>query len=117
MGLPIGSLVSASISTAQPGLVIVMPTTGKITYWESITSAAALDLTRQQRCGLEGSVGGMLSGESVIQMVDAAPAGFILGFSSGRLALLSLRDTQGRPTVRVQIMQNHLSEGEVYLDR
>lgn len=105
--LPLGALVPASISSAEPGLVVVMPTTGKVTYWESITSAAALDLTRRQRSGLEASVGSMSSGESIVHLIDASPVGFMLGFSSGRIALLSLRDAQGRPTVRVQALQSH----------
>ena len=109
--LPLGALVPASISSAEPGLVMVMPTTGKVTYWESITSAAALDLTRRQRSGLEASVGTMSSGESIVHLVDASPVGFMLGFSSGRIALLSLRDAQGRPTVRVQALQSHFGGG------
>ncbi|KAI9787788.1 MAG: hypothetical protein M1816_007436 [Peltula sp. TS41687] len=105
--LPLVSLVAASISSAEPGLLVVMPSSGKITYWESITSAAAMDLTRQQRRGVEGSVGSMLSGEVVVQLVDAEPAGFILGFSSGRMASLNVRDNQGRPNVRVHMLRSH----------
>lgn len=103
---PLGALVTASVFPAEPGLVVVMPTTGKITYWDSITSAAALDLTRQQRRGVEGSVGSMLSGEHISHIVNAEPAGFILCFSTGRLAQLVLRDNQGKPTVRVQMLRN-----------
>ncbi|KAI9885276.1 MAG: electron carrier [Watsoniomyces obsoletus] len=109
--LPLGALATPSDASAEPGLVVVMPATGKITYWASITSAASLDLTRQQRSGLEGSVGSMFSGELIVQIVDVAPAGFVLGFSSGRLALLTLRDTQGRPAVRVQIMRSQVAGG------
>src|SRR6187402_653404 len=60
--LPLGSLVSASASSAEPGLVVVIPTTGKVTYWESIASAATLDLIRQQRNGVELTIPGILSG-------------------------------------------------------
>ncbi|KAI9849283.1 MAG: hypothetical protein M1837_004742 [Sclerophora amabilis] len=104
--LPLGSLVQASASAAEPGLVIVMPMTGKITYWESVSSAAAMDLIRQQRHGIEGSVGGLLSGETVVQMVSIEPAGFVLRFSSGRIALLSTRDAQRRPAISVQTLRN-----------
>ena len=103
---PLGALVPPSVSSAEPGLVLVLPTTGKIVFWESITSAASLDLTRQQRAGFEGSVGSMFSGDSIVQLVDVAPAGFVLGFGSGRLVLLSLRDSQGRPQIRVRTMRN-----------
>ena len=103
---PLGALVPPSISSAEPGLVLVLPTTGKLVFWESITSAASLDFTRQQRAGLEGSVGSIFSGDSIVQLVDVAPAGFVLGFGSGRLVLLTLRDSQGRPQIRVQTMRN-----------
>ncbi|KAI9851477.1 MAG: hypothetical protein M1838_003552 [Thelocarpon superellum] len=104
--LPLGALVTASTATVEPGLVVVMPSTGKITYWESITSAAALDLIRQQRLGVEGSVGSLLSGEVVVQVENAEPAGFTLSFSSGRIALLSLRDGHGRPAVAVTFLKH-----------
>ncbi|KAI1173116.1 Non-repetitive/WGA-negative nucleoporin C-terminal-domain-containing protein [Nemania sp. FL0916] len=108
--LPLGSLVSPSASCSEPGLVVVMPTSGKITYWESISSATALDFMRQQRTGVEGSVSGMFSGERVIEIVNAeAAAGFVLAFSSGRTSYLSVRDAQGRPKVSVQFLRTSLS--------
>ncbi|KAI9822746.1 MAG: hypothetical protein M1832_002979 [Thelocarpon impressellum] len=109
--LPLGSLVTASASDAEPGLVIVMPLSGKVTYWESITSAAALDLVRQQRLGVDGSVGSMMSGEVVIHVENAEPAGFILSFSSGRIALLAVRDGQGRPSVTSQFLKGSAITG------
>ncbi|RDL37912.1 Uncharacterized protein BP5553_05345 [Venustampulla echinocandica] len=102
--LPIGSLVSASASSLEPGLVVVIPTTGKIIYWESIASAATLDL-RLQRNGVELSIPGMLSGEKVIHILNAESAGFMLGFSSGRIAYMSVRDGQGRPALTVQFLR------------
>ncbi|KAH7026113.1 Nup133 N terminal like-domain-containing protein [Microdochium trichocladiopsis] len=107
--LPIGSLVSPSASSSEPGLVVVMPTTGKIAYWESISSATTFDFMRQQRNGLEDSVTGMFSGETIIQLVNAeSSAGFILTFSSGRLAYLSVRDSHGRPKISTQFLRTSL---------
>ncbi|TAQ90220.1 hypothetical protein B7494_g1492 [Chlorociboria aeruginascens] len=103
--LPLGSLVSASSSSEEPGLVIVIPTTGYITYWESIASAATLNLMRQQRNGVEFTIPGTFSGERVIQILNAETAGFILGFSTGRLAYMSVRDGQGRPAISVQFLR------------
>jgi nuclear pore complex protein Nup133 len=103
--LPLGSLVLASASSPEPGLVVVIPNSGKITYWESIASAATLDLIRQQRNGVEMSISGMLSGETVVQILNAETAGFILAFSSGRLAYMSVRDGQGRPAISVQFLR------------
>lgn len=103
--LPLGSLVAASASSTEPGLVIVIPNSGKVTYWESIASAATLDLIRQQRNGVQLSIPGMHSGERVVQILNAESVGFILGFSSGRIAYMSVRDGQGRPGISVQFLR------------
>jgi nuclear pore complex protein Nup133 len=102
--LPLGSLVSASASSSEPGLVVVIPTTGKITYWESVASAATLDL-HPQRHGVELTIQGMHSGETVVQLLNAESAGFVLAFSSGRVAYMSVRDGQGRPAISVQFLR------------
>ncbi|KAI8966666.1 Nup133 N terminal like-domain-containing protein [Daldinia sp. FL1419] len=107
--LPLGALVPPSVSSSEPGLVVVMPTNGKVTYWESISSATTLDFMRQQQNGVEGSIAGMFSGEAVIQIVHAeSAAGFVLAFSSGRLAYLSVRDTHGRPKISTQFLRTNL---------
>ncbi|KAK5661648.1 hypothetical protein OQA88_9748 [Cercophora sp. LCS_1] len=107
--LPLGSLVSPTSASEEPGLVVVMPVSGKIAYWESISNAATLDFIRQQRSGVEDSISGMFSGEQVVQIVNAESAGFVLAFSSGRLAYMSVRDTHGRPSISVQFLRNSLS--------
>ncbi|KAI9773917.1 MAG: hypothetical protein M1840_006143 [Geoglossum simile] len=104
--LPLGSLVSPSTSSAEPGIVVVMPSTGKVVYWDSISRAAAQDLFRQQKQGVQGSVGSMLAGETVSAVVNAEPAGFILSFSSGRIAHLSVKDGQGRPAIAVNFIRS-----------
>ncbi|KAI1439241.1 Non-repetitive/WGA-negative nucleoporin C-terminal-domain-containing protein [Xylaria sp. CBS 124048] len=107
--LPLGSLVSPSASSTEPGLVVVMPMSGRVTYWESISSATALDFMRQQRTSAEDSITGMFSSERVIELVNVeSAAGFILAFSSGRVAYLSVRDAQGRPKVSVQFLRTSL---------
>jgi len=102
--LPLGSLVSHSASSTEPGLVVVIPTSGKITYWESVSSAATLDL-RLQRNGVDLSIPGMMSGETVIQILNAETAGFVLAFSTGRIAYMAVRDGQGRPAISVQFLR------------
>jgi len=102
--LPIGSLVSASASSSDPGLVVIIPTSGKITYWESVSSAATMDL-RLQRHGVEHTINGMYGGEMVIQILNAESAGFVLAFSTGRTAYMSVRDGQGRPSISVQFLR------------
>ena len=105
--LPLGSFVSPSASASEPGLVVIAPTSGKITYWESITSATTLDLIRQQRNGVEFNIIGMLSGETVTQIVNAESAGFVIGFSTGRIAYMSVRDGQGRPAISTHFLRNN----------
>ncbi|KAK0616247.1 Non-repetitive/WGA-negative nucleoporin C-terminal-domain-containing protein [Immersiella caudata] len=107
--LPLGSLVSPTSSMEEPGLVVVMPLSGKIVYWESISSAATLDFIRQQRGGVEDAVSGMFSGEHIVQIVNADSVGFVLAFSSGRLAYMNVRDIHGRPGISVQFLRNGLS--------
>ncbi|KAK4676697.1 hypothetical protein QC764_402490 [Podospora pseudoanserina] len=107
--LPLGSLVPPSAASDEPGLVVVMPVSGKIAYWESIASAATLDFIRQQRNGVEDSIPGMFSGEHVLQIVNAETSAFVLVLSSGRLAYMSVRDTHGRPGISVQFLRDGLS--------
>ncbi|KAI1389390.1 Non-repetitive/WGA-negative nucleoporin C-terminal-domain-containing protein [Hypoxylon trugodes] len=107
--LPQGALVPPSASSTEPGLVVVMPTSGKVTYWESISSATTWDFMRQQKSGIEGTVMGMFSGEVIIQIIHAeSAAGFVLAFSSGRMAYLSVRDAHGRPKVSTQFLRTNL---------
>ncbi|KAI0393329.1 Non-repetitive/WGA-negative nucleoporin C-terminal-domain-containing protein [Xylariaceae sp. FL0594] len=104
--LPLGSLVSPSASSHDYGLVIVMPTSGRITYWESISSATTLNFIREQRTGVEDTISGISSGEHVIQLVNLeAASGFVLAFSSGRMAYMSVRDLHGRPKISVQFLR------------
>jgi len=85
-----------------------MPVSGKIAYWESISSAATLDFIRQQRTGVEDAVHGMFSGEHIVQLVNAESAGFVLVLSTGRLAYMSVRDGHGRPAISVQYLRGGL---------
>lgn len=78
---------------------------GKISFWEHISSAATLDYFRQQRTGVEDTIPGLFGGEHTVQVTRADSAGFILAFSSGRLAHLSVRDGQGKPAISVQFLR------------
>lgn len=104
--LPLGALVAPSASSEEPGLVVVMPTTGKVSYWESISSAATLDFLHQQRTSVEDVVPGISSTECVAEVINAEPAGFALLTSSGRIACLNVRDAHGRPAISVQFLRS-----------
>ena len=41
----------------------------------------------------------------VTQILNAESAGFVLAFSSGRTAYMSVRDSQGRPAISVQFLR------------
>jgi nuclear pore complex protein Nup133 len=49
----------------------------------------------------------MLAGETVAEIVNAEPAGFILTFSHGRVAHLTTRDQMGRPGIGIQFLRRH----------
>lgn len=101
--LPIAAFTAKS-ATKEPGLVIVTPAKGKIAYWETISSASSL-VPSPQAQGVQGSIPGMFSGETVSSVVNAEPAGFVLTFSHGRVAHLTLKDQLGRPAIGVQFLR------------
>lgn len=107
--LPVGSLVSPSASSVEPGLVVVMAGSGKVVYWESISSAATFAFIKKDRSGVEHMISGMSSGEKVVGITNAETAGFILTFNSGRLAYMAVRDGHGKPAVSVQFLRTNLT--------
>ena len=100
--LPLGEIVRNG-PTNDFGVVAVAPSTGRIVFWENIDSAEARSIFAQRKQGIEGWVK-LYSGERVTQMVDVDHAGYILVLSSGRLAQLTLRDAQGRPSVTTSML-------------
>lgn len=102
--LPLGILVPTS---AEPALLVVMPTSGKITYWESLTSAASVDSNRQRQQSVQGTVSGMLSGEFITKITEAEPRAFVLTLSTGRLAHLIVSDPQGKSSINVQYLRDN----------
>ena len=101
--------MSPSAASTEPGLVVVMAGSGKVIYWESISSAATFAFIKKDRSGVEHNISGMTSGEKVIDITNAESAGFILTFNTGRLAYLNVRDNHGRPAISVQFLRSALS--------
>ncbi|KAK0937566.1 hypothetical protein LTR29_010899 [Friedmanniomyces endolithicus] len=106
--LPFGMLVFGvgSSAAADVGLVLVSAGSGKVVYYESIERAASLGLFQERKTGLEGTIGGLASGERVVDVVAAEHAGFILCLSSGRVMQLTLRDAQGKPKIFTQVLRS-----------
>jgi nuclear pore complex protein Nup133 len=103
--LPHGALVPSNLSASDSGLVLISATTGKVIFHESIDRAASLGLFQDNRAGVEGTIGTLFSGETVTDIVPADHAGFIIVLSSGRLAQLTLRDSQGKARIFSQFLR------------
>ncbi|KAJ5541997.1 Nucleoporin Nup133/Nup155-like [Penicillium sp. DV-2018c] len=108
--VPLGVLLSTA-SGDHPGLLVIVPSTGKIIYWETVSSAASLGLSRQKQNGIQGTTPGMLSGEYATDIMNAEPSGIIATFSSGRVAHITLRDPQGKPSVLVNFLRSNAGTG------
>ncbi|KAJ4357683.1 uncharacterized protein N0V89_002259 [Didymosphaeria variabile] len=102
--LPLGQIVRNG-PTNDFGVVAVAPSTGKIVFWENIDSAETRSLFTQRRQGIEGALK-LYSGERITNIVDVDHAGYILVLSSGRLAQLTLRDAQGRPSITTNVLNS-----------
>lgn len=101
--LPFGLVVPTS---AEPAFLIVTAAGGRITYWESLSSAANIDLNRQKQQGTQGAVSGMVTGEVITKVTEAEPHGFLLTFSTGRIAHMTVSDPQGKPLINVHYLRS-----------
>lgn len=107
--LPLGTLITSSAST-DLGLVLVGAKDGSITFWENIEFADTAALFQQRQQGVQGHVK-LVSSETVVELVDAQHAGYLLRLSGGRLAHFSIRDQQGRPAVAVALLEGQKASG------
>ncbi|KAJ5570367.1 uncharacterized protein N7459_009797 [Penicillium hispanicum] len=108
--VPLGTLLSPAAGE-YPGLLVIVPRTGKIIYWETVTGAASLGLSRHKQNGIQGSTPGLLSGEYATDIMNCEPSGIIVSFSSGRVAHITLRDSQGKPSVLVNFLRSTVGAG------
>ena len=106
--LPLGILVPTS---GEPSLLVVMPASGKIFFWEILSNAAIFDPKRQRQQSIQGSVSGMMSGETIVDVIEAEPRGFVLTLSTGRIAHLIVSDFQGKPSINVQYLRSSTAQG------
>lgn len=100
--LPLGLIISTS---AEPGFLVVMPASGNVTYWESLSSAATIARHRQKQQGTHGIVSGMTSGEVICKVTEGEPHGFLLTFNTGRVAHMAVSDPQGHPAISVEYLR------------
>ncbi|KAI5237617.1 hypothetical protein E4T43_07969 [Aureobasidium subglaciale] len=102
--LPLAALVTSS--TRDIGLVVISAVTGNVTYWQNIDTAESLTLFNQQNTAVNGNIGSLSGGETVIHLDSADHAGFIVTLSSGRIAQMSLLDDQGRPKISAHFLRS-----------
>lgn len=100
--LPLGLIVPTS---AEPGFLVVMPASGNVTYWESLSSAATMTRHRQKQHGTQGIVPGMITGEMISKVTEGEPNGYLLTFNTGRVAHMTVIDPQGHPTISVKYLR------------
>lgn len=101
--LPFGLVVPTA---AEPAFLVVTASDGYITYWESLSSAASIDPNRQKQQGVQGAIGGMISGEVITKVTEAEPHGFLLTFSTGRVAHITVCDPHGKPSINAQYLRD-----------
>jgi len=89
---PLACVVSNS--SKELGLVIVYPSSGKITFVENIDSAESLKLFDQRRRGVEGTFK-LHGGEFIDQIMDTEYAGLILEPARDALPSLVSRNENG----------------------
>ncbi|GAM38813.1 hypothetical protein TCE0_034r09857 [Talaromyces pinophilus] len=100
-----GTLIPNPTCTV-PGLLIIVPATGKMIYWETASNATFVGIAKQKQSGLQGSISGLFYGEKITDVVNAEPSGIIATFSSGRIAQITFRDPQGKPALSVNFLQS-----------
>jgi nuclear pore complex protein Nup133 len=110
--LPLAAF-TARTAAGEPGIVAVSAALGRIVYWETVTNAFSV-VPGQTSTGVQGSIPGMLSGETVKEIINAEPSGFILTLSHGRVAHLAVRDQVGRPHISVQWMRKMTPAGSIF---
>ncbi|KAE8376470.1 Non-repetitive/WGA-negative nucleoporin C-terminal-domain-containing protein [Aspergillus bertholletiae] len=110
--VPLGILLS-TVTAGIPGLMIITPGTGKIIYWETVSCATSLGLARQKQKTIQGCIPNLLSGEHITDLVNGEPSGIIVTLSSGRVAHITIRDPQGKPTVSVNFLRNTSGLGKI----
>ncbi|KAK9447523.1 Nup133 N terminal like-domain-containing protein, partial [Limtongia smithiae] len=102
-GRYLGVLATPSAGSAEPGLVLVHPSTGQVQYWEAVGEALAEGLLHRKK-GVEAVVG-LYQGEVLEFIGNLEPLGVIVATSSGRLILIALHDTSGRPDISCTVMR------------
>ncbi|KAF2742524.1 hypothetical protein M011DRAFT_452966 [Sporormia fimetaria CBS 119925] len=110
--LPLGAIVRNGPAN-EFGVVAVAPSRGKIIFWENVDSAQVRTHFAQRPQGIQASVK-LYSTEVITHLVDIDHAGYVLVLSSGRAMHLTLRDSQGRPSISTSALNTPGSSGSLF---
>lgn len=106
VGPPLCGVLVPNATVSPPGLLVVVPGTGRIIYWETVSNAVVLGLMRQKQNGIQAMIPGLLPSEHAKEIINVEPSGVIVTFSSGRVAHITLRDPQGKAAVTVNFLRS-----------
>jgi len=94
---PLVALVSPSAGSTEPGLVSVNSHTGHVRFYENVGEASSFGLLQHFK-GIDYEVS--LYDREIIKLAEnVEPAGILLTTSTGRVILLSLRNSAGKPFI------------------
>lgn len=94
---PLALLISPSAGSTEPGVVVINSHSGHIRYYENIESASAIGLLHQRK-GLETQL--KLADREYCTLAESIePAGVLVSTSTGRVILISLRDSAGKAAI------------------
>ncbi|KAL2314113.1 Importin N-terminal domain-containing protein [Schizosaccharomyces pombe] len=108
------AFVPSDASDKEPGLLIVMPISGRIAYWTSIGNALAQSYICPQ--GMESLIK-LLPKEKCEHLCCSNPMKFIISTNFGRLFSVQLRDPAGQPDVSVQLFASDISTFSTILQK
>ena len=98
-------------STVGEAALLIIEQDGSVIYWESLSAASHADIARQKQLGIQGSLGGLLSGEAVVDVTTAELDGFIVNTSAGKVIHLCVRDTQGKLAISTKMLRGNHNSG------
>ncbi|EEB06331.2 nucleoporin Nup132 [Schizosaccharomyces japonicus yFS275] len=97
---PLASFVPAGASTGDTGLLIVLPVSGRIGYWNTIASAAAQYLVRPK--GFEAKLA-LTKNEYCLSLTVAGRCSFVVATNLNRFFLIQVTDATGHPSLSVHL--------------
>ncbi|EPX75261.1 nucleoporin Nup132 [Schizosaccharomyces octosporus yFS286] len=101
---PLTAIVSSDIPDRDPGLLILMPVSGRIAYWTCIGNALAQPIVKPQ--GMESQLK-LSNNEHCLRLYCANPFLYIVSTNYGRLLSISLRDSSGIPKICLNTVASH----------